>query len=52
MLLRICGILIPVPANVFSRLVFGEEILFHRPLDARESHNISLQELFGPFLKF
>ena len=24
---------------------FGEEILFHRPSDARESHNISIQEL-------
>ena len=39
-------------ANSFSRLAFGEEILFHRPRDARESHNISIQELFGPFGKF
>ena len=30
-LLRMCGILTPVLANVFSRLAFGEEILFHRP---------------------
>ena len=30
-LLRMCGILISVLANVFSRLAFGEEILFHRP---------------------
>ena len=36
----------------FFRLAFGEEILFHRPWDARESHNISIQELFGPFGKF
>ena len=41
-----CGILISVLANVFSRLAFGEEILFHRPGDARESQNISIQELF------
>ena len=40
------------PADSFSRLAFGEEILFHRPWDARESHNISIQELFGPFGKF
>ena len=46
-----CGILIFVLANVFLRLAFGEEILFHRPRDARESHNIS-QELFGPYFVF
>ena len=50
-LLRMCGILIFVLANVFLRLAFGEEILFHRPWDARESHNIS-QELFGPYFVF
>ena len=27
---RFCGNLISVPANSFSRLAFGEEILFHR----------------------
>ena len=51
-LLRMRGILISVLVNFFSRLAFGEEILFHRPWDARESHNISIQELFGPFWKF
>ena len=51
-LLRMCGILTPVLANVFSRLAFGEEILFHRPWDARESYYISIQELFGPFWTF
>ena len=49
MLLRMCDILIPVPANVFSRLAFGEEILFRRPLDARESHNISLKSYLVHF---
>ena len=29
--LRTCGILISVLGNVFSRLAFSEEILFHRP---------------------
>ena len=49
---RFCAILISVLANVFSRLAFGEKILFHRPWNARGSHNISIQELFGPFWKF
>ena len=40
------------PGDSLSRLAFGEEIFFHRPWDARESHNISIQELFGPFGKF
>ena len=40
------------PADSFSRLAFGEEILLHLPWDTRESHNISIQELFGPFGKF
>ena len=38
--------------TVFKDWRFGEEIVFHRPWDARESHNISIQELFGPFGKF
>ena len=38
--------------TVFQDWRFGGEILFHRPWDARESHNISTQELFGPFGKF
>ena len=46
------GNLISVLANSFSRLALGEEILFHRPSDAREIHNVSGQELFGPFGKF
>ena len=28
-LLRMCGILISGPASLFSRLAFGEKILFH-----------------------
>ena len=47
-----CGILIFVLGNAFVRLAFGEEIIFHRPWDARESHNISIQELFGPYFVF
>ena len=30
-LLRMCGILISGLENLFSRLAFGEKILFHRP---------------------
>ena len=51
-LLRMCVILISVLANVFSRLAFGEKILFHRPWNARGSHNISIQELFVHFGSF
>ena len=47
-----CGNLISVLAKSFSSLAFGEEILFHRPWDPRKSHNISIQELFGPVLSF
>ena len=35
----------------FKLQAFGEEILFHRPWNARESHNISIQELFGSHFK-
>ena len=46
-----CGNLISVLAKSFSSLAFGEEILFHRPWDPRKSHNISIQELFGPVVQ-
>ena len=35
----------------FQDLLCGEELLFHRPLDTRERHIISIQDLFGPFWK-
>ena len=35
--LCMCAILISVRANVFSRLAFSEELLFHRPWDAEKA---------------
>ena len=38
--------------KISARLAFGEEILFHRPWDARESHSISILELLVHFGSF
>ena len=44
------GVLISHPANLFSRLAFGEKIVSHRPWDARESYYVTIQLVhFGSF---